>query len=64
MHLIGFVEEYRALLSDGAADEAADREAQVRLIDELGPRLASAVRRGTERKRMSDCVRGDRDERT
>jgi len=43
--LLPLTTEYGALLRDSALDEAAFREAQARLIDELGPVLAAVIRR-------------------
>jgi hypothetical protein len=45
-HLVmRFADEYRAVLADATMDDAAFRDAQIRLIDELGPPLATAIHR-------------------
>jgi hypothetical protein len=43
--LLRLADEYRAVLADTVMDEAAFREAQSRLIDEVGPELATAIHR-------------------
>jgi hypothetical protein len=46
--LLRFADEYRAVLADAGMDEAAFRDAQARLIDELGPALATAIHRSVD----------------
>jgi len=50
LRLLSVVEEYRSLLGS----EAVSLDAQARLIDELGPALATAVRDAVERQHQPD----------
>jgi TubC N-terminal docking domain len=49
LELLQFVDEYRAVLADTTVDDTAFRDAQIRLIDELGPALATAIHRSVHR---------------
>src|SRR5262245_41101575 len=49
LRLVAVVEEYRALLRSDL-DDSLSLDAQARLIDELGPRLATAVRQAVSAK--------------
>lgn len=48
--LVAFAEEYRALLGDDTADTRTFRDEQARLIDELGPTLATTIHHSLERE--------------
>lgn len=50
LELLRFADEYRTVLKDTTMSQPAFHDAQARLIDELGPSLATAIHQSVERE--------------